>query len=363
MCPLQRPPGEGDLRGPCPGLNILANYGYINRNGYDTTVNIILASNKVFGMGIDLATAIAGYCAVVAGDILTLGLGLTGDNGILGSLLGDGLLGKPKGLDWSHYRFESDVSPTRNDVWYDNDPASIHIERFTSLYNRGLTKPGKGGIDLTVLTPHRQEWTRHSIANNPYYWNGPFTGLAVVTATHIFTYRFHANYTTGSLDGYLDGEALKLWEGVSGEPGNFKFTYGSERIPPNWYRRPAGFDYGLKEFSVDALWTLEQVPDLAAFGGNTGKVNSFVDVNVTDVTGGVLTATSLLEGNNMLCFAFATLHEFIPDLTRGLVKNTLQAVNQITDALAPVFAALDCPQLSKLDASYYDQFPSRRSAI
>lgn len=27
-------PGPGDSRGPCPGLNLLANYGYLPRNGY-----------------------------------------------------------------------------------------------------------------------------------------------------------------------------------------------------------------------------------------------------------------------------------------------------------------------------------------
>lgn len=27
-------PGPGDSRGPCPGLNLLANHGYLPRNGY-----------------------------------------------------------------------------------------------------------------------------------------------------------------------------------------------------------------------------------------------------------------------------------------------------------------------------------------
>lgn len=460
-----QPPKPGDLRGPCPGLNILANYGYINRNGYDTTVNIILASNKVFGMGIDLATFIAGYCAVMAGDVLTLsiggpppaslvtsllgkraeirnlfkpsnskrqlglegiagstgdiaanipvagsppvalnfkfsdddhgqggdgGVGLAGSpnsrrqllsgvvggltgatggtksplGGALTSLLGNGgLVGSPKGLDWSHYRFEADVSPTRNDIWYNNDASSVHIERFTSLYNRGLQTPGKGGYDLTVLTPHRQYWTRNSIANNPYFWSGPFTNLAVTTATYCFTYRLFANYTTGSLDGYLGGEALKSWEGVTGEPGSFKFTYGSERIPENWYRRPLSSPYGVLEFTADALWTIQQVPDLAAFGGNTGTVNSFVGLNVTDITSGVLSAGDLLKGNNALCFAFATVSEFLPDLTRGLLKNAVLAVSQITGALTPILTALNCPDLSRMDAVYYDQFPAGRNAI
>ncbi|KAF8912343.1 Chloroperoxidase [Mucidula mucida] len=31
-----RPPKKGDLRGPCPGLNALANHGYMDRSGLTT---------------------------------------------------------------------------------------------------------------------------------------------------------------------------------------------------------------------------------------------------------------------------------------------------------------------------------------
>lgn len=50
------PPGSGDLRGPCPGLNALANHGYLPHNGYISLTQAVEATNKVFGMGVDLAT-------------------------------------------------------------------------------------------------------------------------------------------------------------------------------------------------------------------------------------------------------------------------------------------------------------------
>lgn len=50
------PPGSGDLRGPCPGLNALANHGYLPHNGYTSLTQAVEATNKVFGMGVDLAT-------------------------------------------------------------------------------------------------------------------------------------------------------------------------------------------------------------------------------------------------------------------------------------------------------------------
>lgn len=43
------PPGPTDKRGPCPGLNVLANHGYMDRSGIDTIEVIANASNFVFG--------------------------------------------------------------------------------------------------------------------------------------------------------------------------------------------------------------------------------------------------------------------------------------------------------------------------
>lgn len=40
------PPGPGDLRGPCPGLNALANHNYLPHNGLATITQFIDATNK-----------------------------------------------------------------------------------------------------------------------------------------------------------------------------------------------------------------------------------------------------------------------------------------------------------------------------
>lgn len=37
-------PGPDDSRGPCPGLNLLANYGYLPRNGYVNLGQVIAAT-------------------------------------------------------------------------------------------------------------------------------------------------------------------------------------------------------------------------------------------------------------------------------------------------------------------------------
>ena len=40
----------GDLRGPCPGLNALANHNYLPHNGFATIEQFVSATNQVFGM-------------------------------------------------------------------------------------------------------------------------------------------------------------------------------------------------------------------------------------------------------------------------------------------------------------------------
>ena len=43
-------PGPSDLRGPCPGLNAMANHGYIPHNGVATITQFIQGTYDVFGM-------------------------------------------------------------------------------------------------------------------------------------------------------------------------------------------------------------------------------------------------------------------------------------------------------------------------
>lgn len=54
-----KPPGPGDLRGPCPGLNALANHGYIQRNGVTTFIEIFAAAQQIYGIGEIIALSLS----------------------------------------------------------------------------------------------------------------------------------------------------------------------------------------------------------------------------------------------------------------------------------------------------------------
>lgn len=55
------PPGPGDVRSPCPGLNSLANNGFLPHNGKGITIPILIKALKDgLNVGADFATVIGG---------------------------------------------------------------------------------------------------------------------------------------------------------------------------------------------------------------------------------------------------------------------------------------------------------------
>lgn len=105
------------------------------------------------------------------------------------------------------------------------------------------------------------------------------------------------------------------------------------------------------------------VPYIAAIGGNTGEPNTFTGVSVSDLTGGALNAQTLLEGNNLACFAFQAVSLGAPDILRGLIGNAVAAVQKLTDALNPILATLGCEDLVKYDATLLQAFPGAGSGL
>jgi hypothetical protein len=92
-------PGLNDSRGPCPGLNLLANHGYLPRNGCVTFGQVLNATSCGFNIGADLASVLTVFAILTDGDITTesFNLGLVNDIG---------------GLN-RYPTVEADVSPNR----------------------------------------------------------------------------------------------------------------------------------------------------------------------------------------------------------------------------------------------------------
>ncbi|MCJ1263364.1 hypothetical protein MMC22_003234 [Lobaria immixta] len=339
-------PTASDLRGPCPALNALANHGYIARNGYTTLQESLDAIIKVYGLSYDFAFSLATFGAVQTGDGNHFSIG--GPPGKSLPVVG-GLLGQPRGLSNSHNKIEGDASPTRGDLYQFGEAYLTQLPFFQGLYDL----PGNAAnpnYDLEVLGDHSVNRVKQSISQNPYYLRG-IVGFFLPPVAHAFIFRMFSNKSAAYPEGFLDRGTLKSFYAMSGPEDGLVYTQGNERIPENWYTRPVGDPYDIPYFLSDYKTQVQEHPELLAFGGNTGTVNSFTGLDVTNLTGGAYNAETLLQGNNLGCFLFQSAVLLAPDLIRntGVIADVLGAVAKVNTAVAQAVSGLGCPQLSQYD--------------
>lgn len=79
-----------------------------------------------------------------------------------------------------------------------------------------------------------------------------------------------------------------------------------------------------------------------SIGGNTNGVNTFVGINLDDLSGGVLNAQNLLQGNNLVCFALNAIKTVSPNALSSLYATLSTVTDLVFAALEPVMGAMDC---------------------
>ena len=150
---------------------------------------------------------------------------------------------------------------------------------------------------LDVLSAFSDLRMRQSVAQNPYYFRG-FVGAFIPAGTHALIVRMFSNHTGPDPNATLDRATLKSFYSITGGPDSASLVYtpGYEQIPANWYKRAVGSEYGVANFGLD-LNTIDSAhPGGVAFGGNTGTVNPFTGLNVSDLT---VRAASLLSAHSI----------------------------------------------------------------
>ncbi|ORY14130.1 hypothetical protein BCR34DRAFT_662784 [Clohesyomyces aquaticus] len=309
-------PSGNDQRGPCPGLNAMANHGYLPYNGVGTITDFINGCQEALGMGADIATVLAVYGAVFDGDLTSYSIG-----GPHPSLLNlGGPLNTPQGLSGSNNKYEGEWE-------FGGSRRAYKIPR--------PTFPRINSKQPLLL----QRTLRRSYSST--------SGVG-------FTYRFMGNKSAEHPTGLLDGETLKAFYSVTGDYPNFKYTPGYEKFPDNWYKRNLVDYYTIPYVVEDSVIMEAQYPEFFSVGGNTGKTNSFVGVNPSDLTGGVFNADSLLEGNNMFCYGLQASVQEAPDILSGLFTDVSAALNKLTSAVNPVASSLGCPKLDSINKAQFN---------
>ncbi|KAJ8117814.1 heme-thiolate peroxidase [Boeremia exigua] len=173
-------PSNKDQRGPCPGLNALANHNYIARDGITSLLEVVTAINQVFGMGVELASVLGVMGTVWTGNPLSVNPGFSiggtvagdGSDNILGNLVG--LQGDPRGLQGSHNWIESDSSLTRDDLYVTSDAWSMNMTLFHDIYNRA---DEHGIISMDLLAEQAARRWKHSVIGGNTGTVNSFSGL------------------------------------------------------------------------------------------------------------------------------------------------------------------------------------------
>ena len=311
-------PGPNDARGPCPGLNALANHGYLPRNGYASIVQLTIATNQVYGMGLDLGTILSAYGAAFDGTLVSWSIGGKEHTGIGGS----------------HNNYETDSSPMRGDLNQYGSNVNLIVSQFQELYSM-QTDAATANYDLDVLGAFRSTRYYESVAKNPFFFYGPFTGTTVSQAAFSFIYRFMANHTSANPEGVLDQSVLKSFFSVSGSGSDLTWTPGHERIPSNWYRRSVTSPYGLIQLATDIDTLSVKYPFIGVPGCNNGQINTFSQINQANTS---LSHYNFTNPTDSFCYGIASA------LTAAAEVPVADSI--IDQLLLPLQNSLSCPVVS-----------------
>lgn len=111
------------------------------------------------------------------------------------------------------------------------------------------------------------------------------------------------------------------------------------RLPPQ---------YDQPKFFLDIAAGDLQYPEFVALGGNTGTVNSFAGISLTNLTGGVYDLQDLSDPVKFWCFVHETMLAVTPDFLAPIFRTLL----------GTIFGAFGCPVLAQYwNAKVFDIFP------
>ncbi|KAF7128512.1 hypothetical protein CNMCM5793_003300 [Aspergillus hiratsukae] len=314
---------NGDQRGPCPALNALANHGYIPRSGVVSFVEAVdlcsvwNGSRPYHRVGTD-GSRVDGQSTCFRPQFLHRRSRYWSQQSAEQS---GGLLGEPQSFIGSHNFIEADSSNTRDNPYVTGTSCALNMDEFMEWYNMSTD----GTFSMDLMAERAKIRMDQSIQANPEFYYGPVTGLIARNAAKEIFRSFFAIYE---------------------EEGNLTYREGWKSIPENWYKTLV--DYGLVQLNLDMVNWILKYPVLGSIGGNTSTVNSFAGVDLSDLTGGVLNLTTLLQGNNLLYFVFQVLKFASANALAGLYKTLAVQLEMITQVIPVPLLNLLCPAFKDL---------------
>ncbi|KJX95846.1 oxidase like protein [Zymoseptoria brevis] len=368
-----RVPGDGDIRGPCAGLNAAANHGYIPRSGIMTAEAINTGLWEAFSLDKTATIFLQTATMFFDGDPISgkWSIGRPPPNGLnsLGAL-GD-VLGKSSGIcgGAAHLKTEGDASITRGDYLAPTMNSNCRsYPQFAQELLDLAQKRENGNISPRVLAEHSYNRKQYSIANNPNYYSPAYAGVAFTFGAHMFAHVLLANHSAEQPRGFLEPAVWKAFFSYTDGPnGELIQTAGHERIPDNWYKRAPADAWTLSDIVTSTAQQCAAYPSNCQVGGNTGEVNSFSGVNLGDISGGLVnSATDLSDPARMGCFIRQMIQANTPSFLASTFSGAiLDQMNRLVKTmLDPALDLLgNCPNLpaGKSVDTYDSKFPGAQN--
>ncbi|KAJ7466401.1 Chloroperoxidase [Mycena latifolia] len=218
-------PGPNDQRGPCPGMNTLANHGYIPRNGIATFEEITLAMVEAYNLEINFGAFLVAANMLLRGNPFVNKISIGGVSplvpplpGYIGSNVTGGLA--------KHGGFEGDASITRADVHIgDNRNFQDILYDLDLLYLGKFGDNGPEGNNTVFNVPTIIAIKQHTIQMNQ----------AADPEFHFTPTRFAASFTEISffLDVFANGTTKQASISTIGS------FLRNQSFPQNWNRAAA----------------------------------------------------------------------------------------------------------------------------
>ncbi|KAK4705870.1 unspecific peroxygenase, partial [Phenoliferia sp. Uapishka_3] len=324
-------PGPTDQRGGCPGLNLMANYGYIPHNGIVSTGQLLYALQEALGFAPDTAGLLTALAFRGMTDVTTLRMSIgktdSRTNGPLSLLFGQA----PGLFDYaSHTKYEIDGS-----ILYDDEflvPTHFGGQANTTKWQQlaQLADTQYGGLmNLPWNAEVRYERYLECVANNPQCSWLP-VGQALFYAAETLTYSL---MPSGAVSGpsQNDPATTNVVSTFFGMKLNPDGTYSKvpETFPPSadghWWRRELPLTG--PELAAGLAGTYLAHP--VAFGANQGTTNSFLVATTPSQT----LAFEDPTGAAALCLVIDSIVENIPIAALNLQTQIIPLVNAL---LAPI---------------------------
>lgn len=229
----------------------------------------------------------------------------------------------------------------------------MQVDRFTV----GYSYTQNGGYTMDSFRQLFKHWQEYSVSNNPWYSTPIFSTVVVSPAAYNFVINFMSNRSAENPSGILTPENYKTFFAITGDYPNFTWKKGQEQIPKDFYRRTGTHPYTAQAVIEDVLLGYAAYPETLKIGGNTGKVNSFAGLDISDLTGGAYNLDQMLKDpSTFMCFLDVFNLQFIPYFLKPEVS-ALNAATALLNKSGKWSTRSDCPAVKTWNMALWNKYP------